>query len=104
MSMLFNRTPGRRGISIRKLPADSWKREAACKDVKDTSIFFPVGITDEHTPEALAICRACPVRVECLNYALAIITTEGIWGGTNQRQREAIRRRRYRMSRGSARL
>lgn len=39
------------------------------------------------------ICRACPVKTECLEYALA--THEyGVWAGTTQRERALIRKTR----------
>ncbi len=63
----------------------------------DPAIFFPVGLADEDTPMALMTCRGCPVRVECLNYALAIPSTEGIWAGTNVRERDRLRVRRRRV-------
>ena len=54
-----------------------------------------------HAQAALArrICRACPVRAECLDYALAGADTwngltTGIWGGTTPRERARIRRAR----------
>lgn len=38
-------------------------------------------------------CRTCPVRAECLEYALDIGAV-GIWGGTTTEQRRQIRARR----------
>lgn len=39
------------------------------------------------------ICRACPVKTECLEYALS--THEyGVWAGTTQRERALIRKTR----------
>lgn len=38
---------------------------------------------------AIAVCRACPVREECLDYALEHGEL-GMWGGTTERQRAAL--------------
>jgi hypothetical protein len=43
---------------------------------------------------ALMICRGCPVRAECLEYALAHDERFGIWGGTTAAERTRLRRHR----------
>ena len=45
---------------------------------------------------AKAICVRCPVRPECLEYALEIRETHGIWGGLNEMERRAVLRERTR--------
>ena len=42
---------------------------------------------------ALATCARCPVRAECLEYALTHREDHGIWGGMTARQRLRIARR-----------
>ncbi|TMK81786.1 MAG: WhiB family transcriptional regulator, partial [Actinobacteria bacterium] len=42
--------------------------------------------------EALSICATCPVRAQCLDYAIRNRETYGIWGGTTPDQRRRIRR------------
>ncbi len=67
-----------------------WRRRAACRG-HDTAAFFP--LRGEPIDDARAMCRACPVRVECLEYALDESGDPlGVWGGTSQRQRRAARR------------
>jgi len=68
---------------------ESWRDSAGCRSVP-RSVFFPVNtrITSQETRAALAICRACPVRTECLNSAIDNREYYGIWGGTT----ESIRR------------
>lgn len=68
----------------------SWAVRAACRGM-DPGIFFPS--TDEEAEEALEVCRTCPVREECLEYALEARERYGIWGGTNERQRRRMLRR-----------
>jgi WhiB family redox-sensing transcriptional regulator len=43
---------------------------------------------------AKTICAGCPVRTECLDYALADDTLVGVWGGTSETERDHIRNRR----------
>jgi WhiB family redox-sensing transcriptional regulator len=65
-----------------------WLDQAKCKDQRP-AVFFPTQGGDAATPKR--ICMACPVRQQCLDYALAQPELTGIWGGTSHRQREKIR-------------
>lgn len=40
---------------------------------------------------AKAVCAGCPVREACLEFALANDERWGVWGGTSERQRRAMR-------------
>jgi WhiB family transcriptional regulator, redox-sensing transcriptional regulator len=42
------------------------------------------------TWHAKRVCAACPVREECLEYALSAGEKWGVWGGTSERQRQRI--------------
>jgi len=45
--------------------------------------------------QARAICAKCPVRINCLEYAMAGgSAVQGYWGGTSERQRQWLRARR----------
>lgn len=66
-----------------------WMVDAACKDWP-TNWWFPQRGAD--TERAKIICFTCPVRLECLNYALGLPNTVGIWGGTSGRERREIGR------------
>jgi WhiB family transcriptional regulator, redox-sensing transcriptional regulator len=68
-----------------------WTDRAACRGT-DTEIFFPANPDEE--AEALSICATCPVRAQCLDYAVRNRETYGIWGGTTPEQRRRIRRER----------
>lgn len=75
-----------------------WRTRAACRG-HDPELFFPVGRDDLHGPEveaAKAVCAECPVRDDCLDYALATHQPDGIWGGATTTERQAIVRRRAR--------
>lgn len=52
-------------------------------------LWFPDPGESDRT--AKQICRTCPAINECLTYALDI-KVKGVWGGTNETDREALRR------------
>jgi hypothetical protein len=57
------------------LPA--WRAKAACLD-EDPELFFPSGTTGaalEQTQQAKAVCQRCPVRAQCLEWAIKPIRT-----------------------------
>lgn len=84
-----------------------WRARAACRDWP-TELFFPKRGADKRSDEHLAsiarsVCATCPVRPPCLMVALGFESREesglprpsqlaGIWGGTNERERRALRR------------
>jgi WhiB family redox-sensing transcriptional regulator len=39
---------------------------------------------------AKRICATCPVKAECLEYALEHRIDHGVWGGASERQRRRI--------------
>lgn len=81
-------------------PQWGWQDAAACRG-EDIGLFF--GPDGERQPEreirerkAKAICVTCPVRAECLEYALSRPEKYGVWGGLNEEERASERRRRMR--------
>jgi WhiB family redox-sensing transcriptional regulator len=85
----------------REFDERSWRRSAACRDI-EPSIFFPVGVTGPAVPqiaEAKAVCRRCPVRMACLQYALVSYQEFGVWGGYDEEERRDLRRRWRRLGR-----
>lgn len=66
-----------------------WQDLGACVGV-DPDLFFPE--RGQSTREAKEICRTCPVKEECLEWALTRTEPFGIWGGTSERERKRIRR------------
>lgn len=71
-----------------------WVRGALCMGA-DPEVFFPDGtgapaLRDES--RAKAICAACPVRRDCLDWALGVGEADGIWGGTTPHERRLLRR------------
>ena len=64
-----------------------WVVFAACRDA-DPDLFFPAGREEEL--RALAVCASCPVRSECLDYALEAGERFGIWGGLTEKKRRKL--------------
>ncbi len=66
-----------------------WQTQALCAQV-DPEAFFPE--KGGSTREPKRVCRGCPVRVECLEYALEHQERPGIWGGVTERNRRRLAR------------
>jgi hypothetical protein len=75
-------------------PADKadelWKLDASCQGLNTDMFFTEVGQNPD--PALIRMCKACPVKQQCIEYALKY-SLEGIWGGMGQRGRENYRRR-----------
>jgi WhiB family redox-sensing transcriptional regulator len=72
---------------------DGWRDQAACRS-SDADLFFPAGNTGVAASQieaAKAVCRSCPVRVACLQFALESNQEAGIWGGTDEEERRKLR-------------
>jgi len=82
---------------------DNWRDRAACR-TEDPDLFFPVGTTGPallQIEEAKSVCRGCPVRDECLEWAVETGQDIGVWGGLTELERRALKRRRATASRRS---
>lgn len=56
-------------------------------------LFFPQRGDQGHSAKrAKAICAECPVKLECLEYAVAQSIPHGVWGGMTDRERREYRR------------
>lgn len=77
-----------------------WDDEAGCQGI-DPEVFFPERPSDRAL-EAKAICRGCPVRTQCLEFALATRLDHGVWGGMTEVERRSLRRSRQRRARREA--
>lgn len=55
-------------------------------------LFFPVD--GAGAAAAKRRCEKCPVKTPCLDFALETKQDYGVWGGTSERERRRIRRRR----------
>jgi len=67
---------------------------AACRD-PDPELFFPL---TAHRPgsaqpaEGKAVCGGCPLQRGCLQWAMDTGQEAGVWGGTSEDERRAMRR------------
>ena len=78
-----------------------WQWRAACRG-EDSGLFFPPGELENKDQrlarerKAKGICAICPVRIECLEYAVRIREPHGIWGGLTELERRLLIRERDR--------
>lgn len=84
-----------------------WKEEALClqmvaNDQADPLDWFPEtsGLPVGTVPErAKAVCKLCPVRLECLCLGIYASEKNGIWGGRSARHIQKVRRKLMRLLR-----
>lgn len=77
-------------------PAPSWRQEASCQGM-DGELFFPVGSSPEavrQTKEAKQVCGRCPVKDDCLVWAMRTRQAAGVWGGKTENERRTMQNRR----------
>lgn len=67
----------------------TWMLVGRCRD-HDPDVFFVRGAAQ--SKRAIRICERCPVREECLDYALENGIEYGVWGGMTERQRRRLAR------------
>jgi WhiB family redox-sensing transcriptional regulator len=87
-------------VDAPRRPASSgspdWRDHAACRDT-DPELFFPIGNAgpgQQQLDRAKQVCAGCQVRTPCLEWALASGQEAGVWGGTSEDERRALRRMR----------
>lgn len=83
----------------------SWQDRAACLRLGTPDMFFPNGTTGDAEPQiraAKSVCARCPVRAECLEFALSSRQDFGVWGGLTEEERRSLRRARQRAVRRRA--
>ena len=69
----------------------AWMDHARCRTLSPTEFFPSDGVGVE---VAKRVCAECPVKSECLEYALTYRIDHGVWGGASERERRRILRRR----------
>ena len=72
----------------------SWRDRAACRGLP-LDAFFPLK-PEVITDDAADACAICPVKRECLEYALGLPVRHGTYGGLSEEERGLERRRRQR--------
>lgn len=74
---------------------NAWQDLAACRGLS-SELFYPQD--DDAIAAAKAVCRSCEVETQCLEHALSVREKDGIWGGSTERERRSIIRRRRRVA------
>lgn len=79
-------------VNPRMITCGHWQGLAACRSA-DPELFFPpsaAGPSLKQAEQAKAICACCPVRRQCLAFAMLAGQTHGIWGGLTEDERRAV--------------
>jgi WhiB family transcriptional regulator, redox-sensing transcriptional regulator len=71
------------------IPDEKWTDDALCAQT-DPDAFYPE--KGGSTRDAKRVCLQCPVRMPCLEWALAHDERFGIWGGLSERERRRLKR------------
>jgi WhiB family redox-sensing transcriptional regulator len=82
-------------MSIPVYTRPDWHDDANCRGLSPDIFYVDQKKSPESaelTREALRVCRACDVQVECLTYALNIRELDGVWGGMTAEQRRELLR------------
>jgi WhiB family redox-sensing transcriptional regulator len=72
-----------------------WRHHALCRD-EDPELFFPIGTTGPaatQVEQAKVVCQRCPAVEPCLTWAVETGQDAGVWGGTSEDERRALKRR-----------
>jgi WhiB family redox-sensing transcriptional regulator len=80
---------------VAALRRTSWELLAACRGSAAASFVAPLGVESKpqrRTRESSAkrVCADCPVRRECLDYAMRVHEPFGIWGGLTEAERRQL--------------
>ncbi len=71
---------------------ETWKHDALCRG-EQRRYFFPPSWSERRDEkerrerQAKALCQQCPVRSDCLDFAISTNESFGIWGGLNELER-----------------
>jgi WhiB family redox-sensing transcriptional regulator len=81
-------------VQTKELDRMDWRHLALCRD-EDPELFFPIGTTGPaatQVDEAKQVCRRCSVIDDCLAWSLETGQDAGVWGGTSEDERRALKR------------
>ena len=73
-----------------------WMIEALCLPKEDGTSVAHLFFEQNRYDKARAICEKCPVRIACVEWAIATHQPDGIWGGLTEKQRKTYRRSKQR--------
>ena len=82
---------------LSQVPVDAvwdWQEHGECRSADPTLFFHPQNERGSSRRSrdraAKAVCAACPVRVECADYAIRAREPYGVWGGMTEEEREQV--------------
>ena len=80
-------------------PEPTWRVAATSRRDDASDFFAPAHLEvkqDKLAREGAArrLCRSCPVQQACLEHALAVQESHGIWGGLTELERRRLLRKR----------
>lgn len=72
-----------------------WQERALCRGADANLFFAPQQVETkeerlQREGQAKDICAECPVRAQCLEFALTTREPHGIWGGLNETERRQL--------------
>jgi WhiB family redox-sensing transcriptional regulator len=71
----------------------SWVEQAKCKEA-DVKQFFPQREIGHNVSKTVRkYCEVCPVKQQCLDFAMSQDEIPGIWGGVTRLQRRSFKSR-----------
>lgn len=85
--------------------ARNWRSFAACCNVSDKELFFPIGNTagaQQWIDDAKSVCRRCDAVEFCRDWALDTNQDAGVWGAMSEDERRALKRRESRLRQRAA--
>jgi WhiB family redox-sensing transcriptional regulator len=71
-------------------PTGTWAERGLCARSPNPDDWFPDEGDQAAVSEVKAICARCPVRSECLAYAVSHAEPFGVWGGLTERERRLL--------------
>jgi WhiB family redox-sensing transcriptional regulator len=73
---------------LENAPSMDWLREASCATMEIGDFFVEAGHTISQ--DVLNVCRACPVRLQCVEHSYASQIAGGYFGGISPGQRRQM--------------
>ena len=74
---------------------ETWHLRAACRG-PEAALFFPPAFPERREAreareaKAKEFCAHCPVRRQCLDFAVRVREPHGIWGGLTEAERRPL--------------
>lgn len=73
-----------------QLDEEAWMLDGICVG-ENPEHWFPTPGNTAAIEYAVGLCKTCPVRVRCLDFALRSGSEYGVWGATTEAQRRQIK-------------